>query len=160
MEIDHFNPTLTGVARNDYKNLFLATRHCNNAKRDKWPDRSLRRKGVRLLNPCEEQDYGPHILEHPETHRLVGLTPAGRYHISICDLNASHLVTERKERADCWRLLEKTPITLKSEGRACLDEVLKSLKEQVEKMIPKIDYLSVDHPSYVMELEVAKALFS
>ena len=42
MEIDHFDPTLEGAARNRYSNLMLATAHCNNFKRK---CRALRKTG-------------------------------------------------------------------------------------------------------------------
>src|SRR5438552_130453 len=58
IEVDHFNPTLRGPARNEYSNLFPATRHCNGSKRDTWPDARFRKLGARFLNPTEEQDYG------------------------------------------------------------------------------------------------------
>src|SRR6266403_591999 len=51
MEIDHFDPTLSGAARNAYSNLMLATRHCNNMKSDGWPTPKQIAAGSRLLNP-------------------------------------------------------------------------------------------------------------
>src|SRR5689334_18284672 len=85
MEVDHFNPILRGPARNDFSNLFPATRHCNGSKQGSWPDARLRRLGVRFLNPTKEQDYGVHIFEDPRSHELVGLSPQGKYQIRCCD---------------------------------------------------------------------------
>src|SRR3989442_896054 len=74
MEVDHFDYREKREVIQRYENLFLATRHCNGAKRQKptWKERAA---GLRLLNPCEEWDYGPHIVEDPSTHELVGITP-------------------------------------------------------------------------------------
>lgn len=105
MEIDHFDPTIKGRDRHHYSNLFLATRHCNNKKQGNWPSPEERRKGVRLLNCCEEMDYGEHIIEDSKTQDLVGVTPAGRYHIRTLDLNASHFVAERQLRTYMKKLL-------------------------------------------------------
>jgi len=58
MEIDHFDPTLGRATRNAYSNLMLATRHCNNMKKDGWPVASQITVGIRLLNPTKEADYG------------------------------------------------------------------------------------------------------
>jgi len=77
----------------------LATAHCNNFKRAKWPHAALRRQGYRYLNPTTEQDYGVHIFEDPETHELVSPTVEGRYHIDMLDLNNDTFVFERKVRA-------------------------------------------------------------
>src|SRR5258708_40289089 len=75
MEADHFNPNLRGPARNDYSNLFPATRHCNGSKSDSWPDAHFTRLGARFLNPTKEQDYGAHIFEDTTSYELIGTTP-------------------------------------------------------------------------------------
>jgi len=158
MEIDHFNPLLSGLKRHKYENLFLATRHCNGAKSDTWPTKIARDKGIRFLNPCEENDYGVHLFEHPVTHRLIGITPAGDFHITVCDLNATQFVNERADRAKIYDLLQNTPVTPthKSKNGEVL-EPIKLLREQFEKMIPLIAYLSSDHPKYQEELDVIHA---
>ncbi len=159
MEIDHFNPVLKGVERNRYKNLFLATHHCNGSKSNTWPSRSARKKGIHFLNPCEEVDYGVHIVEHPITHRLIGLTPSGDFHITVCDLNASHFVEERLERARIHALLENTPISAKAgQPDQIVFHHIELLRQQVEKMIPLIPYLSTEHPAYQEELRVVQML--
>jgi hypothetical protein len=142
MEVDHFNPTLKGAERNKYSNLFPATRHCNGSKSDEWPSVRARKAGLRFLNPCQEQDYGVHIFEDPRTHELIGLTPAGKYHLRYCDLNAPHLILERKERAQLRALLNSCPVTAKIPipalyGTQTIDcSVL--LRAIVDKMIPPI----------------------
>ena len=142
MEVDHFNPRLRGLARNKYANLFPATRHCNGSKSDHWPSAAARKSGIRFLNPCKEVDYGVHIIEDPQTHMLVGMTPAGLYHIRCCDLNAPHLVQERHDRARLWEILDDCLITVRGSD-ALLDgsgmlEISTSLRAIVEKMIPPI----------------------
>jgi len=157
MEIDHFNPQ-PGKGRNNYGNLFLATRHCNGSKSNTWPSRKLRKSGIRFLNPCEEADYGHHIFEHPVTHRLVGVTPAGKYHIISCDLNAEHLTNERRERAEIWDHLDNLPVTVKTDPDAFPLESSRLLRVQAEKMIPLIPYLSKGCPEYSEELQLMQAL--
>jgi hypothetical protein len=140
IDIDHFDPRLKNKQVQRYNNLFLSTRHCNRAKWDTWPTTSEQKLGLRFLNCCEEQDFGVHIFEDPKTHELVGITPAGRYHIRVCDLNAPHFVEERRQRAELISILEQTPVTAKR-PLAESAEVLKlidALKEQLHFMIPPI----------------------
>jgi hypothetical protein len=158
MEVDHFNPKLTGASRQKYENLFLATRHCNGSKSNIWPSRKLRKSGIRFLNPCVEIDYGVHIFEHPMTHRVIGVTPAGKYHVISCDLNAEHLTVERRERAVIWERIEQMPVTINDDINAFPLSALKLLREQAEKMIPRIPYLSKDFPEYEEELRIVEAL--
>jgi len=140
MEVDHFNPHKKQNKIQEYENLFLATRHCNGAKRDRWPSNKHRKLGVRFLNCCEELDYGLHIFEDPDTHEVVGVTPAGKYHVRNCDLNADHLVKERADRAKIWGILESIPVRL-NKGWS-LPPQASALKDIVTRMIPKIAYLS------------------
>ena len=37
MEVDHFDPGLSGAERHNYENLLLATRFCNLVKGVRWP---------------------------------------------------------------------------------------------------------------------------
>lgn len=140
MEVDHFNPKRKNDPIQQYTNLFLSTRHCNGAKRDRWPSKKDRQLGARFLNCCLEADYGLHIFEDPDTHALVGVTPEGRYHVRNCDLNAPHLVEERAERAKLWRLLDAQPLRIK-QGWSLPNEA-QALRVAVETMIPRIPYLS------------------
>lgn len=112
MEIDHFNPKLKGRARHSYKNLLLACRICNSSKSDIWPTADQRRRDIRFINPCGEMDYGVHIFEDPETHELVGETPAGKFQIDICDLNNETFIHERKARSLLLASL-KSPLKFK-----------------------------------------------
>jgi len=139
MEVDHFDPYLPERLRHRYSNLYLASRHCNNSKRRHWPKRSQLQAGIRFLDCCREWDYGEHIFEDPETHRLNGVSPAGRYHVRICDLNAPHLVRERKERAQLRRLLTSSPAIIRNLEKALeLSNLLKLLNDIVDRLIPPI----------------------
>jgi hypothetical protein len=135
MEVDHHKPK--GKNRNRYSNLFPATRHCNGAKGQTWPIARQVRAGLRFLNPCREVDYGNVIFENPVTHELVGTTPAAKFHILICDLNAVHLVAEREDRSRILAVIKSTRATITGPIpllKATLDE----LRHQVEQMIPEI----------------------
>lgn len=136
LQVDHFNPTLSGKHRNHFKNLFPATSHCNRSKWDAWPSAADQKLGLRFLNCCEEIDYGEHIFEDPVTHRVFGVTPAGRYHIRHCDLNDDVYIDERRQRAEIRRLLTET-IAIVKQMDPCMDLVRK-LSEIKEKMIPDI----------------------
>ena len=142
MEVDHFDYREKTHLFQRYENLFLATRHCNGAKCQK-PSAKERAAGLRLLNPCVEWDYGPHIVEDPDTRELVGLTPLGKYHIRTCDLNADHLVLERRERAEIWRLIRRNNgITVRSNsGLQDALEAIQALRQQVQHMIPELPLL-------------------
>jgi len=140
MEVDHFDPRKKRDAVQDYNNLFPATRHCNGAKRNSWPNAKDQRRGIRFLNCCDETDYGVHIFEDPDTHELVGITPEGRYHVRCCDLNAKHLIEERSERHKLWELLRTQPVKIKSGWSLPLPA--QAMKQVVERMIPIIPWLS------------------
>lgn len=135
MEVDHFNPK--GRNRHSYKNFLPSTRHCNGAKSQTWPTKAEQRLGLRFLNPFHEQDYGLHIFEDPTTHELVGATPAGRFQIEMCDLNAPHLMRERRDRAEIRNILENTPATVSGSLKA-FSESLGALQKELALKIPAI----------------------
>jgi hypothetical protein len=137
LEVDHFDPRLKNEVIQDYGNLFPASRHCNGKKSDTWPTREDLGAGCRFLNPCEEVDYGEQIFEDPDTHRLVGVTPAAIWHIRICGLNADHLVHERRRRAAHWAEIKRTAILVKGEHQK-VGTLIKNYREEVELMIPEI----------------------
>ncbi|MDQ3623634.1 MAG: hypothetical protein M3463_14285 [Verrucomicrobiota bacterium] len=95
------------------------------------------RAGIRFLNPRLEQDYGKHIFEDPRTHELTGVTPAARFHIICCDLNAEHLVVERRDRATIKTALNMIPATVVG-SFAGLQGTLDALRAELVKMIPDI----------------------
>lgn len=139
IDVDHFDPTLKNRYLQPYDNLFPACRHCNGKKQNAWPSEELRKKGVRFLDCTKEHDYGDHILEDPETHRVFGITPAGRYHVRVLDLNADVLVKQRKLRADFQTLTTSTPVRF-TKPFAQMAGIIQMGKELIKLMIPPIPY--------------------
>jgi hypothetical protein len=137
LEVDHFDPRRKKDLRQEYDNLFPASRHCNAKKSDHWPNQLEIAAGCRFLNPCEEMDYGEQIFENPQTHQVFGTTPAARWHIRICGLNADQLVSERAKRATYWDLMENNHIRIKKIAREFIP-LVESFRSEVEKMIPRI----------------------
>lgn len=144
MEVDHFKPKKKFPRKaHSYKNLMLASSHCNRAKGEEWPNAELRKQGFEFINPCEEMDYGVHIFENLETGELVYASAKGSYQIAKCMLNAKHLVNQRKQRTLLLNLLEsKTPISLPNsisikEADSILRELIKTINIK-EKLIPYI----------------------
>lgn len=137
MEVDHFDPKQKNDLIQDYANLFLATRHCNNKKRDSWPSAEEMKAGCRFLNPCCEMDYGEQIFEMPGAHLLVGMTVAAQWHIRTCGLNADHLINERALRARYLQQFANSPVLVKANPSVVV-QLARSFKEEVEKMIPPI----------------------
>ncbi len=138
MEVDHFDPGKRDDPVQDYDNLFLASRHCNRAKGTFWPTDEEAAQAIRLLNPCKETDYGEHIFEDSVTSKLVGATPPGRTQIRVCDLNAPHLVEERKLRADILAMLAKLTSKARSKNVGLPSELLAKVAEATDFMIPPI----------------------
>jgi hypothetical protein len=136
MDIDHHNPTLSHPKKNDYKNLFLATRHCNGKKGDEWPSKKLRDAGVRFLNPCTEADYGVHLFEDPDTFEIWGASAAGRYHVRMLDLNADHLIRERRRRHELLALRQQPQIATAIRYDAL--KGVQAFKSEVDEMIPPL----------------------
>lgn len=97
-----------------------------------------------LSNQRSEEDYGPHMVEDSMTHLLVGLTPAGRYHIRMCDLNADHLVTERRDRAEIWDLLKSGGRIKQEHPLSTAADIVTALRKQAEQMIPEFPYLPAE----------------
>lgn len=142
MDVDHYNCTLSGAPRNEYKNLYLSTRHCNGAKGAKWRLKDGHRE-LRLLDPCNEIDYGNLIFENPQTHKLEGTTPSAIWHIRILDLNAPHLVKEREDRAAFENLKAAAGVDLLAAVLQAAPEETKVLMNHFEKMIPAIPPTSI-----------------
>jgi len=139
LEVDHFDPRKKADLIQSYENLFPASRHCNRKKWDTWPNRSEVAAGCRFLNPCVEMDYGDQIFEDPQTRELVGVTPAARWHIRVCGLNADHLVQERLRRAKHWQTIRNRGILVRRDiPHWAPQELITSFREEVELMIPEI----------------------
>jgi hypothetical protein len=139
LEVDHFDPRKKKNRYQDYDNLFPASRHCNGKKSDAWPTKTELAAGCRFLNPCEEMDYGEQIFEDPATHKLVGATPAAKWHIRICGLNADRLIEERRRRARHWRTIRNRTIMVKKNvSHETTKELIASFCEEVSLMIPEV----------------------
>lgn len=141
LEVDHFDPRKKKDLIQDYENLFPATRQTNGKKSDNWPTKEESRAGCRFLNPCKEVDYGEQIIEDSQTHELIGLNPAARWHIRVCGLNAPLLVQERRKRASHWATIKKTVFVMKKDQTAqqVVDLVAK-FRAEVALMIPEIPF--------------------
>ena len=120
LHVDHFNPKLK--SKSPYENLFPAYGPCNKAKGESWPVKSQLDKGLRFLNPCEEDDYGVQIFEDPDTHKLVPANQAASYHIDTLDLDCA--LEQRKQRALIQRILD-SGIVKDPKMKADIEETLK-----------------------------------
>lgn len=110
---------------------------CNRSKGNKWPTVEEEALGFRFLNPTVERDYGIHLFEDPESHKIVGLTPAGRYHLRRLALNTEHLVLKRKNRSIAKGLRAQVELlqAFSPYTAAQLDDFLGN----AESAIPEID---------------------
>lgn len=138
MDVDHHNPTLPESTRNRYENLYLASRHCNGKKSDHWPTPAQRKLGIRFLDPCAEIDYGQLLFEDPDSFEIWGESPAARYHIRILDLNAPHLVEERRNRFQMWRLYSDPSIVTMLGTQSTAHAGVKAFSDELRQMIPLI----------------------
>lgn len=138
LAVDHFDPRKKRKAIQQYGNLYPASSHCNRAKSATWPTLAMVRAGIELLDCCKSPDYGAVIFEDSASHELVGSTPAARFHIEVCALNATHLVSERRKRAQHWHTLENTPVLVNDGELARVMEIVHALRSELELMIPRI----------------------
>ena len=137
-DVDHFNPRKKKNKAQYAKNLLFVSRHTNSKKRDTWPTKEQLGSGVRFLNAYEEEDYGVHIFEDPETHRVWGSTPAGKYQVAMMDLNAEHLVVARRERS---RFLEEhfgTYLEIILQTLDGIEDLSEKMREMISRQIPPI----------------------
>jgi hypothetical protein len=107
MEVEHFDPRpINGEKDHRYENLLPAFRPCNRSKWDKWPLPEEEAAGLRFLNPTVERDYGVHLFEDPSSHKIVAVTPAGKYHLRHLNLNSVYLRLKREDRSKAKNLKE------------------------------------------------------
>ncbi len=137
IEVDHHNPKIKGAKRHAYTNLFPAHRLCNNAKQDQWPTRAQQRRQIRLLNPCNEGDYGHQIFEDPESHELIGTTPAARYHIIVLDLNNPAFIEERARRSQ-FKAMSSEMYEVPIGGEQAAETIIRSYRKLERHFIPNI----------------------
>jgi hypothetical protein len=138
IEVGHFDPCeFDGKKNHNYDNLLPAWGPCNRSKGNKWPTVEEEALGFRFLNPTVERDYGIHLFEDPESHMIVGLTPAGRYHLRCLALNTEHLVLKRKNRSIAKGLRAQVELlqAFSPYTAAQLDDFLGN----AESAIPEID---------------------
>jgi hypothetical protein len=111
IEVDHFDPRkVDGKKNHNYDNLLPAYGPCNRSKGNKWPRPEAEALGVRFLNPSVERDYGVHLFEDPESHKIVGFTGAGKYHVRHLALNTEYLNYKRKNRSIARGLRDKVQL--------------------------------------------------
>lgn len=145
LHVEHFDPNLKKEHVQTYENLFPVSQPCNSAKGKKWPTEEEQKSGLRFLNCCQEIDYGEQILEDPETHQLVAVTPAASFHLRHCGLkggiSGEYFRKAREERARLWKLLGEYGVTPENaESFEPPEAIVKSMAELVRKMIPLIPY--------------------
>ena len=110
-------------------------------KGSNWPSPEDQARGIRFLDCCKERDYGEHIFEDPDTHEVFGVTSAGKYHVTILDLNAADLVLERKMRSEMIEALGATQATLRpGQNFEELRHVLALMQEDLKFKIPEIPF--------------------
>lgn len=136
MHIDHYNPNLKKDLVQDYYNLLLAQAHCNLKKGTFWPNSREQAAGLRVINPCEETDYGKHVFECPTSHRLWGATPTGKFHILKLDLNCNHFIDLRRERSRILKILtENVRLTC-----SCDENTLKVLSQTITRFKSLLEF--------------------
>jgi hypothetical protein len=153
LHVEHHNPKLPRAERNRYKNLFLSVTHCNLKKGKWWPTTEQYDRGFRLLNPCEEPDYGHHIFEDPTTFELWGATLEGKTHIHKLGLNAPHLVEERMARFILRRSIKKghfqVPDSITPEEASQALEACKISRGRVDYMIEDFPQKKAPPPNII-----------
>lgn len=141
MEVDHFNPHLKAKYIQMYSNLMPSLGSCNRTKGSTWPSPADRAVGLRFIDPTKEFDYGCQIFEKPDTHELVGTTPAAKYHIRVLGLNSEYLVQRRKNRARLREYVSHMPkadTSWTNPDTGELHQGSQVLKELLDRMIPFI----------------------
>jgi hypothetical protein len=137
MHVDHFNPNLKTDYHQPYDNLMPSLPACNQTKGYTWPTKADQECGIHLIDPTQEKDYGHQIFEDPESHKLVGTTPAGKYHIRVLGLNSPFLIDKRRIRAELRALLNQPQKWIEDVAKDSPTEAA-TLKEIADRMIPDI----------------------
>ena len=133
LEVDHYNPTLVHPDRNRHGNLVAASRYANGAKGDYWPTAEDLKRGLYIIDPYSEADYGEHIFENANTGELAGTTATGRWHIERLDLNAEHLVLKRLDRTRFIAALKHTAYHTGSDPTGSKYQILLDTLKEFEK---------------------------
>ncbi len=93
-ELDHFRPkAVFPQLTMSYYNLYWACHVCNQMKRDVWPGREAREKGIEFVDLCSSS-FAEHFVAQ-KNGKWRGKTLAARYTIDALRLNRPHLVELR-----------------------------------------------------------------
>lgn len=170
MEVDHFRPPNRPEFKHlekEWANLYYTCRRCNAHKWNHWPTTEEKGRGLRFVDPCEDDpDDHLRMTRHPDTADfcwLRALTPAGRYTIDKIRLNRKQLIDIRRALVRQEREVQEA-IDRNSEQIAILagdlrvrgatpevEEVLRSLREEQERMLRRKDELLSRRPFRVEE---------
>jgi hypothetical protein len=139
IEVEHFDPRRINEEKNhSYENLLPAFGPCNRSKGNQWPSASAASAGARFLNPTLEKDYGVHLFEDPESHKIVAVTPAGKYHLRYLALNTEYLVVKRQNRSKAKWMREQFEITrvLSGQNADAMDQFLRDAESAISDIDP------------------------
>lgn len=104
LTVDHFQPSSAGGTDNE-DNLVYACFKCNQYKGPFVPNETDVREGHRVLHPRNDP-VDEHTRFNDQTGLLEGLTPTGRFHIALLQLNRPALVQHRLQRCMAkWLML-------------------------------------------------------
>jgi hypothetical protein len=171
MEVDHFRPwgrTEFKHLKKEWANLYYACRGCNLHKSNHWPTTDQESRGLRFIDPCNE-DPDDHIrltrhLKTGELSWLRPLTPVGRYTIDKIRLNRKQLVDIRRELArreseertslDRNReQIERLTNDVEERGSTSdVEAVLCSLRDEQRRILSRIEELRSRRPFLIEEL--------
>lgn len=170
MEVDHFRPKQRPEFEHlerEWANLYYTCRRCNLHKSNHWPTPADEADGLGFIDPCEtDPDDHLRITRHRETGDLCwlrALTPAGRYTIDKIRLNRKQLIDIRRalvrqEREAQEALnrnrhqIELLASDVDARGPTPkVEEVLRSLREEQERMLGRMEELRSRRPFQVEE---------
>lgn len=168
MEVDHFRPWRRPEfqhLKKEWANLYYACRRCNLHKSDHWPTDEQSVRGLRFIDPCEDDpDDHLRVTENPGTNDvcwLHALTPAGRYTIDKIRLNRKQLIDIRRELMRQEReaqealnrnrqLIERLANDLEERGSTPnLEAALHSLEEEQRRILDRMEELRSRRPFLV-----------
>jgi hypothetical protein len=142
-EIDHFRPRKS-KGSHSYLNLRLACHWCNLYKGMFWPAIPHLAAGQRLLDPCNEVDYGVHLFEIPAKPGEIEATGVGKFHVERLRLNRRPLQRKRlareKKREQCEMLSRalgepRVPAATRIE----IEALLRELRRELALMPPRFE---------------------
>jgi hypothetical protein len=142
-EIDHHRPIAWFPhLKCDYNNLYYSCRDCNNTKSSKWPQPKDEAKGRRFSDPCAEDFYQDHAVEHV-TGMLSWKSECGRFTIDAIRLNRQILTDWRAERARMKDTISKL-VPIQSMLRASMRDQDNITQERFDDLCAQIAKLLAD----------------